>query len=44
VEVLEQKRTILARSLGFVRVWSGDTVAGRVDSVLGFGVPVLNVI
>jgi hypothetical protein len=35
VEVLEQQRTALARSLGLIRVREGSSIGGGVQNVLG---------
>ena len=44
VVVLEKERTVLADTLGLVGVGHGDTSGGCVDGVLGFRIPIIEVV
>ena len=44
MEVLEEKRTVLANTLNLVRVRHGNTIAGCVESVLALGIAVIVVV
>jgi hypothetical protein len=44
VVILEEERAVLADTLSLVRVGHGNAIGGCIDGILGFGIPIIEIV